>query len=673
MGIPGQPQEPAPCSLSVRMFGHLAVRRNGEDLSLPPSRKVRALLAYLATSPHPVGRSRLCELLGDIPNDPRGDLRWCLSKLRSLLDEAHRSRVQCRDDMVWLDLADMSVDALRVDIAVRCGIETMNLDLARELSDLMAGDFLEGLDLARSPQLDHWLAGQRRHYRTCQASILERLIDLLPDDPHLLLQHADRWVALSPLDIRAQTILLKALLQSGRPDEADRHFSAISRLFSAEKVAIEPVRRAWLEMRRSGASPITVSASVAQPESPASPDGSAAKTPADGHRRASLAVLPLADEDRRGGMAAGLTHDIITRLAKLRSLFVIARGSVFALAREGLSPEETARRLDVDYYASGVVKRHEYEMLVSVELVETRTAHIVWSEEFELRQDDTFLLLDDIGDKIVASIANEIETAEKNRAILKPPNSLNAWESYHRGLWHMYRFTQADNDLAQQFFSRSIETDPTFARAYAGLSFTHWQSAFQHWADRARETDLALEAAGRSLIVDEHDPAAHWAMGRAMWLRGRHGEAVAELERAVDLSPNFALGHYALSFVQSQSGDPSAAIASSDHSRSLSPFDPLLFGMLGARAMAHVRLGQYEEAADWAVMAAARPNAHIIILAIAAHCLALAGRIEEARTFVGVIRQAIPNFSVDDFLATFRFAPDAEEIFRRAALRIGLD
>ena len=659
-------------SLAVRMFGHLAVSRNGEALPLPPSRKVRALLAYLATSPQPVGRSRLCELLGDIANDPRGDLRWCLSKLRSLLDDPGKNRVQSRNDLVWLDLADTSVDALRVDLAIRSGLDMLKLDQIRELCDLTTGDFLEGLDPARSPQLEHWLASQRRHYRTCQAALLEQLINLLPDEPDVLRQHAERWVALSPLDTRAQTILLKSILESGAPEEAERHFGAISRLFSAEKIGIEPIRRAWLEMRDGEAFARTMPAAVVQNRPVAEREALTAASLNCGHRRASLAILPLSDADQRGQMATGLTHDIITRLAKLRGLFIIARGSVFALAEQGFSPEETARRLDVDYYATGVVKRSICEMRVSVELIEAKTSHIVWAEEFELRQDDAFLLLDEIGDKIVASIANEIEAAEKNRAILKPPNSLNAWEAYHRGLWHMYRFTRSDNALAQQFFTRSIETDPTFARAHAGLSFTHWQNAFQHWDDRTRETDLAMEAAGRSLIVDEHDPAAHWAMGRAMWLRGRHDEAVAELDRAVDLSPNFALGHYALAFVQSQAGDPSAAITSADHSRSLSPFDPLLFGMLGARALAHVRLRQFEEAADWAVMAAARPNAHIIILAIAAHCLALAGRVDEARSFLNMIHQANPTFSAADFLATFRFSPDDEEIFRRAAIRIGL-
>ena len=107
-------------------------------------------------------------------------------------------------------------------------------------------------------------------------------------------------------------------------------------------------------------------------------------------------------------------------------------------------------------------------------------------------------------------------------------------------------------------------------------------------------------------------------MGRALWLRGSQDEALRELEAGVELSPNFALGHYTLGFVHGQSGDPRVAIASADYSRQLSPFDPLMFGMLCSRALGHLRLGQYQEAADWAIKGAARPNAHVHILAIAA-------------------------------------------------------
>jgi len=675
MGISKFPEKLASGPLTVRMFGPLAVIRNGEALELPPSRKVRALLAYLGLAAHPVSRSRLCELLGDIPSDPRGELRWCLSKLRALLDEPQHSRLSAGNDQISLDLGDGAVDALRIETAMRNGAEKLDRQAIQDLCGLFAGDFLEGLDLNRSPQLDHWITTQRRRYRSFHAELLERLTGLLPNDPQILRPHAEDWVALVPFNPRAQILLLRTLLEGGMPDQADNHLAATTRLFQTEGVDIDPIRHAWRELRKRATPSVTVARpSVPQSaaaETPASPDG-AHSTPSD---RASLAVLPFSQtglDHLESRLAHGLTHDIITRLAKLRMLFVIARGSVFALAEQGLSAEDAARRLNVDYYASGVIRRNDRKSQVAVELVETRTARIVWSDEFELAADEAFLVLDDIGDMIVASIANEIETAEKNRAVLKPPNSLSAWEAYHRGLWHMYRFTRPDNDIAQQFFKQASEADPTFARAHSGLSFTHWQNAFQHWGDRERESDLAFEAAGRSLMADDHDPAAHWAMGRALWLRRKPDQAVTELERAVELSPNFALGHYSLSFVHSQSGDPATAIASSDHSRSLSPFDPLLFGMLGSRAMAHVRLGQFDEAAEWAVRAAARPNAHVIILAIAAHCLALAGRVDEGRTFVGMIRQSIPTFGVDDFLEAFRFEPDAEALFRKAGMQVGL-
>src|SRR5690606_2932474 len=98
--------------LAIRMFGRLTATRMGQRLALPPSRKVRVLLAYLALSPQPVGRSRLCELLGDIADDPRGELRWCLSKLRPVLDEPGHSRVLSADDLVWLDLDGIEIDAV---------------------------------------------------------------------------------------------------------------------------------------------------------------------------------------------------------------------------------------------------------------------------------------------------------------------------------------------------------------------------------------------------------------------------------------------------------------------------------------------------------------------------------------------------------------------------------
>jgi tetratricopeptide (TPR) repeat protein len=257
---------------------------------------------------------------------------------------------------------------------------------------------------------------------------------------------------------------------------------------------------------------------------------------------------------------------------------------------------------------------------------------------------------------------------------LKPPSSLDAWEGYHRGLWHMYRFNQKDNREAELLFQSAIRLDPTFARAYAGLSFTHFQNAFLDLTpDRARQIELAFEAAGHSVGTDDRDPAAHWAMGRALWLRGVEGESFAELQRSIELSPNFALGHYTLGFFHSQAGDPRTAIDATNHSRALSPFDPLQFAMLASRALAHIRLGELEEAADWAVKATGRPNAHAHILAIAAECMALVNRRDEGRKLVARIRERVPGYGVEHLLRAFRFDRDTERLLRGSAVQIDFD
>ena len=655
-------------SIEVRMLGPLTIRREGVTLPLPASRKVRGLLAYLSLSPRAVARSQLCELLWDVPNDPRGELRWSLSKIRGLIDANGQRRVETQADAIRLDLADCFVDAIEVAQAAQT-IASTEPERLQELAALFAGDFLQGLEIDRNPAFNGWITAQRRRFRGYHAALLEQLVQGLPDD--VALGYLEKWLVLAPFDQRVHELLLIALARRGQIREGEEHLTTTIRLFESEGLDSGPIRATWRSARAPAERSPRIPAATANLTAP-----TAEATATTAQRRASIAVMPFIERSAvtgiRGGIADALADDVITRLAKLRSLFVIAQGSVFALHDRQIGPEEAGRMLNVDFIVSGSVRRQGEQLMVMVELAETRTARIVWTETFEHRLDDALVVLDEIGNRIVASIASEIEASERNRAILRPPNSLDAWEAHHRGLWHMYRFNKPDNKQARHFFEMALRLDPTFSRAHAGLSFTHFQDAFQGWAERAPATDLAFDAAGQSLMADDRDPAAHWAMGRALWLRGHHDRAIIELEQTIDLSPNFALGHYTLAFVQSQAGDPRAAILSSDHSRHLSPFDPLLFGMLGARAMALVRLGRFEEAADWGIKAAARPNAHAHILAIAALSLALAGRLDEARSYLAAIHRTLPQYRVSDFLTAMRFAPDGEQLFRDGAKHIGM-
>jgi DNA-binding SARP family transcriptional activator/TolB-like protein len=710
----------------LRLLGTLEVSRGGDPVRLPASRKVRALLGYLVLASRPVARSQVCELLWDVPNDPRGELRWCLSKIRGVLDQDRR-RVIAEGNTIRLDLSDCVVDTVEVTHAPEHGIQKLGAERQKQLAALFAGELLEGLEIARSPMFDTWITAERRRFRGIQTVLLENLSRALPFAEAAV--YLEQWLRLAPFDRAAHELLLTALAYQGRVAEGEAHLATAIKLFEADGLDGAPLREIWRRARGRAVDsaargraiesaarghPIESAArgsaiepaagghaaeSAARVRAPAHEAHLAAQlivepgltalrprareplplAPRDGQsatRRASIAVMPFVDRsseaDRGGGAADALAYDVITRLAKLRSMFVIAAGTTFALRDRQVGPEEAGRTLNVDYVVGGAVRRAGRKLVVSAELIETRTARVIWADTFDARHDDALLVLDEIGNRIVAGVAHEIEMVERNRAILKPPSSLDAWEAQHRGLWHMYRFNKADNERARRFFAQAVTLDPTYARAYAGLSFAHFQNAFLGWKKAGPQIARAFDMAGKSLMADDRDPAAHWAMGRAMWLRGETDQCIGELERAVDLSPNFAAGHYTLAFVHSQSGDPRAAISFSDHSRQLSPFDPLLFAMLGARAMGLMRLGEYAEAADYAIKAAARPNAHQHIMAIAALALGLADRLPEAHDYARKIRTRVPDYGITDFLGAFRCSDDAVALYRRAAQRIGI-
>lgn len=658
--------------VQLRMLGTMRLSRGDVDVPLPKSRKVRALLAFLALSSREVTRSRLCELLWDVPSDPRGELRWCLSRVRSVLDEEERPRVVTRGDAIALDLEDCDVDVLQIARASNMDIQRLDLVQLLALAQLFRGEFLEDLQLDDSPLFGQWLGSERRRLRTAHATVLRAVVERLPPDSPDVLEHLGRWLEVDPFERIAHEQLLKALVRQGRLREAEEHLAATIRLFELEGLEWIAIREAWRHAKEEERTvePRIAVAAPAPTEAVVAPDAALA-------RRASICVMPFLEHtptgDVRSRIGDGLADDIITRLAKLRTLFVIARGTAFSLGDRNVEPEEAARLLGVDYLASGTVQRRDGRVEVRVELAETRHPRVVWSDDLECSESDALTGLDQLGHGIVASIAEEIETAERNRAVLKAPTSLNAWEAYHRGLWHLYRFNQVDNDRAEHFFRVSADLDPTFARAHAGLSFTYFQNAFLFRPqERAAQVELAVQAAGQSLMTDDRDPAAHWAMGRALWLRGEEKEALLEIGTSVDLSPNFAMGHYTMGFVHAQSGDPQVALDSVAQSRALSPFDPLLFAMLATQALAHARLGNYEEAAVWALKAAARPNAHMHVVAIAAHCLALAGRVDDARAYTARIHNAWPGYGLDDFFTAFRFTSDAQALFRTGARKIGL-
>jgi TolB-like protein len=391
--------------------------------------------------------------------------------------------------------------------------------------------------------------------------------------------------------------------------------------------------------------------------------GKPALQSADHTSRPSIAVLPFRPIGAAGLYAAiadALPHDLITELSRLRWLFVTARGSSFRLRGSDADIGEIGRLLDVRYCLSGTVEIAGASLVVTVELIDTRDGGVVWAEHFVGSVDDVHQIREDIRSKILAALEIQIPLHEAALARLTVTENLDARSSYHLGLQHMYRFNRTDNAAATALFQQAVSRDSNFARAYAGLSFVHFQTAFMHHSDDlAGEIALARRFALRGLELDPLDPFVNFTMGRTFWLEGDLDSSLAWLERATSISPNYAQGIYARAWTETLAGRGLNGREHVDLAMRLSPLDPLYYAMLGTRAFTHMVMGEDAEAADWAERAARSPGAHVLIALIAVAAHALAGDEIRAASWAANVRSRNPALTRFDFFRAFPMMSEA--------------
>jgi DNA-binding SARP family transcriptional activator/TolB-like protein len=647
------------------LLGPLQVIRNGAQLPEPPSRKARALLAYLAMAPRPVTREKLCELLWDVADDPRSELRWCLSKLRPLVDGPTAARLIADRKQVWIDTCSLYVDALFVARSTQRTLTSSSPNDLRSLLALFRGDFLEGLSAERAPWFENWLASQRHRFGQLRQRLLERLSSVLPPESDDRIEVLRECIEVAPFDEAVHIELVRTLLHRGLYAEADHHIDASVTRFQTEGIDLVSLKVAFAAAQRSFSRPVCMSlVGVARFEPPSGRQAVVTRGP-------TLLLMPFTAAPESVADAHSVTSDIIFGFAKLRSISVIARGTAFSLRSQ--TPAAAATLVKAQYVASGHLRRDGKRYIVSVELIDPKSDRIFWADEFSCNAVDSFSAPPLLATRIVAGLDAEIHVIERNRALLMPPASLDAWQAYHRGLTRMYHFTSDSNREAQQFFTRAIALDPTFSRSYAGLSFTHFQNAFHlHVREPEREIASAFETAGQALQADPSDPAAHCAIGRALWLQHAHDSAVGELNQSIRLSPNYAFAHYSLAFVQCQTGDPRRAIDAADIAAQLSPLDPMMFGTHRVRTFALLRLGKVQEAADCARLVGRNAGDHVHAHAVAALTLAAAGRLEEARAARRRISALRPEYNFKQFKEALHMLDDLTDIYQRAAKLVNI-
>ena len=378
--------------------------------------------------------------------------------------------------------------------------------------------------------------------------------------------------------------------------------------------------------------------------------------------RPSLAVLPfrmVGDQVRYEALASALPDELITELSRLRWLFVTARGSSFRLRGADAGFSDIGRLLGVRYCLWGTLEVSDRRLVVTVELVDAHDEGIVWADRYSGRIDDVHSMREEIRTRVLMALDLRIPMHEAALARLAVPEDLDAWSAYHLGLQHIYRFNRADNAAAAHLFQRAVTLDPCFARAHAGLSFVHFQTAFMRYTeDIAGEILEARRFAERGLELDALDPFVNFTMGRSYWLEGNLDGSLSWLERATSISPNYAQGIYARAWTEALAGHASEGRKHVDLAMRLSPIDPLYYAMMATRAFTHMVVGDDAQAAEWAERAARSPGAHVLIAMIAAAAQSLNGDATRAALWAANVRERNAALGRDDFLRAFPMRSD---------------
>ncbi len=208
-------------SLQIRLLGEMTVAKDGELRALPQSKKTRALLAYLTLCDGPHRRETLCDLLWELPDDPRGSLRWSLSKLRRIVNDEGAERINADRNSVAFVKDDVEVDflSIRHHASNFSAIATPALE---GYENALRGGLLNDLSIDRQDAFETWRLAEIEQARRLHVTVLDELENRHRDNPSVAADILTARVAIDPYNIEAHKRLVAALIQAGRASEADR-------------------------------------------------------------------------------------------------------------------------------------------------------------------------------------------------------------------------------------------------------------------------------------------------------------------------------------------------------------------------------------------------------------------------------------------------------------------
>lgn len=364
----------------------------------------------------------------------------------------------------------------------------------------------------------------------------------------------------------------------------------------------------------------------------------------------SLVVLPftnLSGDPAQGYFSDGVTEEITARLARVSSLFVIARTSAFTYKGKGTKVQDISRELGVRYVVEGSVRKTEEHVRVIAQLIDAATGEHLWAEHYDRPLKGIFAVQDEIVQAVVTALKVKLTPEEQKIFSYAPTESLEAYDYMLRGWQYHLSWTLEASVHAQQMFEKAIELDPRYALAYASLAVTYiieWQFR-QNQDPQIRERAFSL--AHKAIALDDSSPGAHEVLGLLyLWIDKQHDQAIAEGERSVALGPNLPSCHCTLGLTLIQAGRPAEAIALLEKGLQLDPLSRMRGVCLTSLGQAYRLMGKYEEAISSlrkALTFLDYGNAHMHLAATYSEL----GRDKEAQAEVAEVVRTNPQMSLE--------------------------
>jgi TolB-like protein/Flp pilus assembly protein TadD len=333
---------------------------------------------------------------------------------------------------------------------------------------------------------------------------------------------------------------------------------------------------------------------------------------------ASVAVLPfvnLSADPENEFFADGITEDVITHLAKIKSLKVISRTSVMTFKKRNGGLREIGERLGTSTLLEGSVRQAGGQVRIVAQLIDCATDEHLWAETYDRDLTDIFAIQTDVALKIATALRAELSHDERSRVGRRPTDDLAAYELYLRGRNWFHQYTEEGYRRSIIDYHAAIDRDPGFALAWASIAGAHTELCIGGSVGKSPEETIALakKAATHALEIDQELGEAH-SISALIQFAFDFDWAGAERSflRALELSPGSAQAHQHYGWLCSSLGRYDDALLQLRRAREL---DPIL---IPTDVVTHLlragRIGEaLEEARESARQQPGTPRCHSVL------------------------------------------------------------